>query len=97
MVVCDNHSNNVSFFKKLHAAFDNDNDGIYAIIDMKKYLSYAIHLMKNIKNNLLNFKRFLFVPFQLNQFFDSFNVGGVEGTWQLFHDLFKRDFSLDAN
>ena len=36
MVVCDNHSNNVSFFKKLHAAFDNDNDGIYAITDMKK-------------------------------------------------------------
>lgn len=53
--------------------------------------------MKNIKNNLSNFKRFLFVPFQLNQFFDSINVGGVKGTWELFHDSFKRDFSLDAN
>ena len=43
MVVCDNHSSNVSFFKKLHAAFGNDNDAIYAIIDMKKisFLYYS--------------------------------------------------------
>lgn len=53
--------------------------------------------MKNIKNKLSNFKRVLFVHFQLNQFFDSINVGGVEGTWELFHDLFKRDFSVDNN
>ena len=92
------------------------------------------NIMKNIRNDSLNHKRFCFPPFQSNQFFNSINVGGNNPvkkgsklnvqttfrkcpglllnvlytfnlrpvstgkvTWRLFHDLFERVFSLDAN
>ena len=34
------------------------------------------NIMKNIRNDSLNHKRFCFPPFQSNQFFNSINVGG---------------------
>ena len=66
------------------------------------YLCYAstfdtVHLIKNVRNNLLNHKRFLFSSFTFNGFKDSINVTDGELKWKMLHDDFERDAQLDGN
>ena len=64
----------------------------------KVHLSFdTIHLIKNVQNNILNHKRFLFPSFTFNRFKDSINVTGRELKWKMLHDVFKRDAQLDGN
>lgn len=59
------------------------------------YLFYdSVHLLKNIRNNLLNARRFIFPSFHFEGFFDPINVPGGEITWKLFHDVFEFDMGL---
>ena len=53
-VVCDDHSSNVSAFKKLLAIYGpSDNDLAIEYNNQKVYLFFdVVHLMKNIRNNL---------------------------------------------
>ena len=62
------------------------------------YLFYdAVHLVKNIRNNLLNARRFIFPPFKFDQFNDDINVPGGEIRWKLLHDVYDCDQKLPAN
>ena len=64
----------------------------------KIYLFYDIvHLVKNIRNNLLNRKRFIFPRFSFHGFKDNIIVSGGEISWKLFHDVFEKDVLLSAN
>ena len=54
----------------------------------------SVNLLKNIRNNLLNGRLFIFSPFQFEGFFDLTNVPGGEIPWKLFHGVFESDMSL---
>ena len=98
-IVCDNHPSNVSSFKNLLQHFNQDPDELFIWYELRKiYLFYdAVHLMKNIRNNLINYKRLLFPSFKFDGFKDPINVPGGEIKWKLFHDIHKKDGLLDAN
>ena len=53
--------------------------------------------MKNIRSNLLNYKRFIFPSFKFDGFKDPINVpdGGIKR--KFFHDVHEKDDLLEAN
>ena len=61
----------------------------------KVYLFHdSVYLMKNIRNNLLNRKRFIFLPFEFIDFGISFPGGEI--SLKLFHDLHDKDKSKSS-
>ena len=64
----------------------------------KVYLLHdAVHPIKNVRNNILNYKRFLFPAFEYDGFEDPISFKGSQIFWKLFHDIFEKDCLLDAN
>ena len=57
----------------------------------------AVHLLKNIRNNLLNSKRFIFPAFYFDQFHDVIDVHTGEISWKLLHDVYDKDQLLQSN
>ena len=53
--------------------------------------------MKNIRNNLLNYKRFIFPSFKFDGFKDPINVPDGKIKWKFFHDVHKKDAPSEAN
>jgi hypothetical protein len=88
-VVSDNHSTNVSAYKKLGYELSQDPDELFITFSgCKIYLFFdSVHLMKNLRNNLLNRKRLLFPNFYFNKFDHEINVIGGEITWNLLHQV----------
>ena len=76
---------------------NQDHDSLFMLHESRKvYLSFdTVHLIKNVRNNLLNHKRFLFLSFTFNEFKDSINVTGGELKWKMPPDVFERDAQLD--
>ena len=62
-IVCDNHPSNIPSFKNLLHRFNQDPNELFIWYELRKiYLFYeVVHFVKNIRNNLLNFKRFIFL------------------------------------
>ena len=56
-----------------------------------------IKKIKNIENNLLNFRRCIFPPFEFDEFLDSISLRGGEISWKLLHNVYDKDQSLKAN
>ena len=52
--------------------------------------------MKNIRNNLLNRKKFLFSVFSFGECDDEVKVSG-EVSWHVLHQVYERDQKLQAN
>ena len=75
-IICDNYWSKVSAFKKLLECSNQDHDSIFMLHESRKlYLSFdTVYLIKNVRNNLLNHKRFLFPSFTFNGFKDSIKV-----------------------
>ena len=92
-IVCDNHPSNVSSFKKLLEDVNQNPDELYMLHKSRKiYLCYdAVHLIKNVRNNLLKCKRFIFPQFEFSGFKDPINVPGGDIASKTFHDVFQRD------
>ena len=63
----------------------------------KIYLFYVAHLVKNIRNNLSNYKRFIFPLFKFDGCKDPINVWRAETKWKLFHDVHEKNALLEAN
>ena len=65
-VVTDNHAANVNAFATLHRLFP-DNDGLsmkHPESQTKTYLFFDnVHIVKNVRNNLMNAKKFVFPEF----------------------------------
>ena len=57
----------------------------------------SVHLLKNIRNNLLNGKIFIFSEFTFNGKTFSVHVPAGEINWGLLNALYDRDEKLDAN
>ena len=98
-VVCDDHSTNVSAYKKILVAHGQATDDLFFTLNDKKIFLFfdTVHLIKNIRNNLLNRKRFLFPEFHFGGFYDDVTVIGGEISWMLFHQVYEKDKDLDAN
>ena len=90
-------------FTRLHAIFDGDNktfikDPAYADFATKAYLFFdIIHLLKNIRNNLLNQKKFLFPSFQFDLFHEAIHVPEGYISWRIFHEVHERNENLQAH
>ena len=74
-IVCDNHSSDVSAYKMLLEGWNQDPDSLFMLYESRKiYLFFdTVHLIKSIRNNLLNYKRSLFPSFSFN---DPINFQG---------------------
>ena len=75
-IVTDNHASNVHAFSSLTAIFNSDSHQYInhtGNFGKKTYLFYdTVHIMKNIRNSLLNGKKFVFLEFIYN---DGLNIG----------------------
>ena len=98
-IVSDNHSANVLAYKLLLEESGQSADDLFIEYDHQKiYLLHdVVHLIKNVRNNLLNYKRFIFPAFECNGFKDSISFEGGEISWKLFHNVFEKDRLPDAN
>jgi len=98
-IVCDNHASNVAAYKKLLLACNSNPEDLSIYLNSKKiYLFYdSVHLIKNIRNNLLQRKRFIFPDFLSSHFLDEIKVSAGEIRWKIFHDVFEKDLVLQAN
>ena len=67
-----------------------DQEPVYLFFD-------AVHLIKNVRNNLLGKKRLIFPPFSFNGFQEKLDVPGGEISWKLLHDVHDIDKSMSAN
>ena len=64
----------------------------------KIYLCFdTVHLIKSIRNNSLNNKRFIFPVFTFEKFNDLVSVEGGEISWELSHDTYEKDSILQEN
>ena len=100
-VISDDHSTNVSAYTMLLDKY-GVNPLTRAIVhpssSRRIYLMFdAVHLIKNIRNNLLNYKRFIFPSFQFDQFRDDINVPAGEMRWKTLLDVHDLDQHLDAH
>jgi hypothetical protein len=99
--VCDDHSTNVSAYTKLSKKYGDI--GAYFIYHpsyeggLKTYLLFdSVHLIKNIRNNLLSRKKLVFPAFEYNNFKDRIYVPNGYIDWALLHLVYEKDQCLDA-
>lgn len=102
-VITDNHPSNVSAFADLKKSYSPNKSTDDRYINhsshesLKIYLFYdSVHILKNIRNNLLNSKRFIFPYF----FYDGnfqFKIESGEINWALLHSVHDKDKSLESN
>ena len=67
-VISDNHPSKVSAFNELFTKYESElHENVilyYSASDRRTYLFYdSVHLLKNVRNNLLNFRRIVFLNF----------------------------------
>ena len=101
-VIADDHTTNVSAYAKLHQKYDGDGQ-TYIFHSayggsMKTYLFFDIvHLIKNVRNNLLSKKKFVFPKFSFELFEDKIEVDAGFVDWSLLHKVHEKDSHLQAN
>ena len=92
-VISDDDASNVRIFKLLLNNYNGDkNMFIYHTAYneiLKTYLFFDIvHLVKNIRNNLLNRKNFVFLEFSLGEFRDLIEIPNGFISWKTFYDVY---------
>ena len=56
-----------------------------------------MHIIKNVRNNLLNSKKFVFPSFEFDSFRDKIFIPGGYISWSLFDKLYEKDLELEGN
>ena len=92
-VISDNHPSNVSAFNELFSKYgskSHENAILHhSTSDRRTYLFYdSVHLLKNVRNNLLNSRQFIFPEFHFSDFI-SLPAGKI--SWKLLHSVFDGD------
>ena len=92
-IVCDDHSSSVAAFKLLLSECGLSSESPFIKYNGDKIFLFhdTVHLVKNVRNNLLNYKRFLFSAFEFNDFEDTISLSGGSINWKTFHDVHERD------
>ena len=98
-VVFANHISNVSAYKKLLIDANGEVNSLFVMINQEPvYLFFdAVHLIKNVRNNLLAKKKFIFPPLSFNGFQEKIDVPGGEILWKTLNDVHDIDKSVSAN
>ena len=97
VVVTDNHSANVNAFSSLKEEYNSDSPLYieHPSNHKKTYLFFDnVHLVKNIRNNLLNGKKFVFPPFGFDDGNLSVNCPAGYITWSDLHKIYDKDQAL---
>ena len=99
VIVSDNHSVNVLAYKLFLREFGHLDDNLFIEHDYQEnYLLHdAVHLTKNVRNNLLIYKCFIFQAFENDGFEDPISFKGGQISWKIFHSVFEKDSLLEAN
>ena len=92
-IVSDNHSANVLAYNLLLKEFGHLDDNLFVEHDYQKiYLLHdTVHLIKNVRNNLLNYNRFIFLAFKYEGFKDPILFKGGQTSRKSYHDCFEKD------
>ena len=94
-VICDNHASNVCAYKHLILTYGNKSkpDTItHPSNGQAIYLFYdSVHLIKNIRNNLLAYTQFSFPAFSFCDLYDEICVPEGTISWKLPHDIHEKD------
>ena len=99
-VITDNHASDVAAFKILLTSFASTSLLQFQHPDSTciAYLFFdTVHQLKNIRNNLMNSKKFVFLSFSfdINEVHVSSESGYI--TWRNIHEVYDQDCSLTAN
>ena len=100
-VVADNHTSNVSAFRILKSMHQS-NDVHFIEHPQSKTKTYLffdnVHLVKNIRNNLLNARKSVFplFDFHVNDH-EKISCGGGYIAWANLKYIYEEDFQLSAN
>ena len=98
-VILDYHLSIVSAFNKLFSKYGSESheNAIlhHSTSDRRTYLFYdSVHLLKNVQNNQLNSRPFIFAEFHFSDFI-SLPAGKI--SWKLLYSVFDEDEKLQAN
>ena len=99
-VVADNHASNVSAFTQLWNSYGTESDNNFHINfnGSKIYLMYdSVHLVKNVRNNLVSAKRFIFPQFEFYGMANEIKVTSGDISWALLHKVHEKNEELQAN
>ena len=99
-VVSDDHSTNVRAFSLLLKRYGSSSDFFFTnpANNLKTYLFYDnVHLMKNVRNNLLNGKKFVFPEFKFEKKNIKVHCQAGYITWGDLHKVHDKDSLLKAN
>ena len=100
-IVIDNHNSNFNAFKSLKQKFgkgdklfiqhpSNPHKNIYLFFDTP-------HLIKNVRNNLLNSRRFVFPQFDYEKDGIEIHCPARYLAWSDLHQIFEHDVKLQSN
>ena len=92
-IVSDNHSANVLAYNLLLKEFGHLDDNLFIEQDYQKiYLLHNdVHLINlTLRNNLLNYKPFIFPAFEYDGLEDPISFKGGQISWKLFHNILKK-------
>ena len=100
-LVADNHSSNVNAFTSLKDLFHSESKLFFehsANHGKRTYMFFdTVHLIKNIRNNLLNAKKFVFPEFSYNQ--GNIQLHCPQGyiDWADLYNIYDKDKELKGN
>ena len=96
----DNHAANINAFKALRTMFSEESD-LYIKHSENETVTYLffdnIHLIKNIRNNMLNAKKLVFPSFSFNINEEVIESSPGYITWSDLRLIYDKDCKLSAN
>ena len=88
-VILDNHPSNVSAFNELFSKYGSESyenaSLLHSTSDRRNLFYDSVHLLKNVRNNLLNSRQFIFPEFH---FFDCMGFPAGKISWKQLHSVF---------
>ena len=90
---------NVNAYSEILKDYGQSPDDLFITMNGKKiYLFFdTVHLIKNVRNNLIGRKRFLFPEFHFHGLYDDIDVQGGEISWGLLHRVHSKDSKLESH
>ena len=99
-IVTDNHAANVNAFKALRTMLSAESD-LYIKHSENETITYLlfdnVHLIKNIRNNILNAKKLVFPSFLFNINEEAIESSPVYIAWSDLKLIYDEDCKLSAN
>ena len=72
---------------RISKTLSNKRNGVYLLFD-------PVHLLENVRNNLINSRKFVFSTFKFD---DPVSLEGGEITWKLLHGVFDKDENMQPD